>query len=611
MIIITENNYKPLNQIQNQDIIFYPNIFDTKTNIILTGILESLEFDKKSEICFTGRLPLFLQYIKTDLEKITISSFNYCLVTKYNGNDIHLQTHSDEMTPLFFFGDSRKIEYNGKHFDIVGGSLIIEKEVNSILNNMIRDTKSKTSFSIIFKNIKPIPLGIPSTYPFIQTDLTCIYLNNKDREQFANTVKNSIKKIHCKNEISMDFNVIQKYIKINKLIGKGDWGNVCSAYSEKLIPSGTNFAIKMSRITKEDLLDPFSDSSSSWYEIFILKNILKKIILKNICPNLPLFIDTCLCNQYDFIFRKGNQSHPSVMIVTELGNGDMSEFLKCTSLSDDELYSALFQIMAALHSIQTNGQILNNDIKTKNILYYNVKKGGYWHYKIDNHDFYVPNYGKMFILNDFGVSTLYNPKFKIYKNKQQFLFNLGSRYGININETFSPINAEFEFIDNHLINTSNIKWPNNQMSKGATYKLNIKTNEVVTSNTILSTSQKSYLTKKGITTDPDNLNFFQHPTIIPPFEFYNDTQDVLRMFVGGKRSTQKGNHRLHNTVSEKVQNSIKPYLGTAENTKQKNFSYHTYHVLAGSFIKKFFTETHNFKIKPKGHKISSFDMTVN
>ena len=82
------------------------------------------------------------------------------------------------------------------------------------------------------------------------------------------------------------------------------------------------------------------------------------------------------------------------------------------------------------------------------------------------------------------------------------------------------------------------------------------------------------------------------------------------MFVGGKRSTQKGNHRLHNTVSQKLKNSIKPYLGTSENTKQKSFSYHTYHVLAGSFIKKFFTETNNFKIKPKGNKISSFDMSV-
>ena len=422
-------------------------------------------------------------------------------------------------------------------------------------------------------------------------------MNNKHREQFASIVKNGIKKIHNQTDNSVDFNIIEKYINIDKLIGKGDWGNVFSVYSK----SKHNFAIKMSRITKDDLQDPFSDSSSSWYEIFILKNIIKKIILNNICPNFPLFIDTCLCNKYDFTFRKGNQCHPSVMIAIELGNGDLSDFLKFTSPSDNELYSALFQIMAAVHAIQITGQILNNDIKSKNILYYNVKAGGYWHYKIDEHNFYVPNYGKMFILNDFGVSSLYNADFRIYKNKQQNLFNLGSRYAININETFSPINAESEFIDN-------IKWSNNQTSNGVTYKLNRKTNEIVTSNIFLSPTQKSYLVKKGITTDPTKFDFFQHPTVIPPFEFYNDTQDTLRMFVGGKRTTQKGNHKLNNSVSQSFQNAIKPYLGNTENTKEKSFSNHTYHVLAGSFIKKFFTETHNFKLTPLGDKINYFNM---
>ena len=67
MIIITENNYKPLNQIvktNSPSIIFYPNIFDKKTNTTLTDILKSLQFDKNSQICFNDFsvcLPVFLQ----------------------------------------------------------------------------------------------------------------------------------------------------------------------------------------------------------------------------------------------------------------------------------------------------------------------------------------------------------------------------------------------------------------------------------------------------------------------------------------------------------------------------------------------------------------------
>ena len=241
MIIITENNYEPLNQIVKKYpnlFIFYPNIFDQKTNITITDILISLKYDKNSQKSFTSSLPLFLKYIKTDLEKITGHLFNSCLITKYNHN-------------------TRKIEFinnnDVKYLNINGGSLLVKQE--NVKMSFV--TPSKTSFSILFKQTS------------VPTDLTVVYLNNKHREQFVKLVRNSIKKIHS--DITIDFNVIEKYIKIDKLIGKGDWGNVFSVFSN-IDKSNLSYAIKMSRITKDDLEDPFSDNSSSWYEIFILKN---------------------------------------------------------------------------------------------------------------------------------------------------------------------------------------------------------------------------------------------------------------------------------------------------------------------------------------------------
>ena len=82
----------------------------------------------------------------------------------------------------------------------------------------------------------------------------------------------------------------------------------------------------------------------------------------------------------------------------------------------------------------------------------------------------------------------------------------------------------------------------------------------------------------------------------------------MRTFVGGKRTTQKGNHTLYKSVSKNFVNTLQPYLGKAENAKQREFSVNTYHVLAGSFIKKFFTETHSYRKKPNGKKISYYDM---
>ena len=123
----------------------------------------------------------------------------------------------------------------------------------------------------------------------------------------------------------------------------------------------------------------------------MLKDIIKPLIAKDVCPNLLLFIDTFLCEKCDFIFRKGDASHPCVITFMELASGDLRDYLKFATPSNAELYSALFQIMAGLHAIQMSGQILNNDIKSKNILYYDVKPGGYWHYKIGKKNFYVPN----------------------------------------------------------------------------------------------------------------------------------------------------------------------------------------------------------------------------
>ena len=257
-----------------------------------------------------------------------------------------------------------------------------------------------------------------------------------------------------------------------------------------------------------------------------------------------------------------------------------------------------------------SGQILNNDIKSKNILYYNVEPGGYWHYKIDNYDFYVPNFGKMFVLNDFGVSSLYNPNFQLYPNKKIKVYNLGSRYAINIDEKFSPVEAKVEYYNNELRPTKEIKWSKTKenISNGATYKLDRKTGQVIISHTILTPIQKSYLFRKGVTTNPKTWDYFEHPDIIPPFEFYNDVQDTLRTFLGGKRTTQSGSHSLYKSISKQVIKTITPYLGSAENANAREFSLNTYEVLAGSFIKQFFTKTVNYTIKPKGIKISFYNM---
>lgn len=660
MIILTANNYKTLdkiphvdNPIETPDIVFYPEIFNhaasnkmletVKTLKLVNGQTwlvddPSLRVDKRISV---QPFPLFIEHIRDDIVKVTKQTFNACLVTKQY-NKLPKLSHEllgyDFIIPTIYIGDTQQLvlkstnnmEMDDKNIiNLVTGSLIIQRETvqkywDIGLNPSTDDSPFyMLTFAHIYKpeHINPCLVNTKQKTNTVKLpyDLSKIYLSSKMRLYFTRKIKNGLSMIHSIPEGSQCFmkngiNDLKKYIKLGDLIGTGDWGNVYSACLATDIMCKRKFAIKMARITQEDFDDPYTETSSAWYEIWMLKDIIKPLVERNVCPNLPLFIDTFLCDKCDFVFRKGDKQHPCVITAMELASGDMKNYLKFGRLSDDEIYSALFQVMAGLHAIQMTGQILNNDIKSKNILVYDVKPGGYWHYKIGKHNFYVPNYGKMFVLNDFGVSTLYDPNFQLYPSKNRRTFNLGSRFAINMDGVFSPIETRTEYVNKKLRKTNVVKWLKTkdgslqQKSYGGTYKIDRKTGQVITSHTTLTPLQKSYLFRKGITTNSKTWGFFEHPNIIPPFEFYNDVQDALRTFVGGKRTTQSGNHPTYSTVSKNVRESILPYMGAAENAKQREFSFYTYHVLAGEFITKFFTETYSYLKRPKGKKISYYDM---
>lgn len=442
-----------------------------------------------------------------------------------------------------------------------------------------------------------------------------IYLSNKLRSKYGNIIGKLMKDIHqskYKCILSNGLKNISKNIEMGELIGVGNWGNVYSA----MVKDGQEylkFAIKLSKITVEDLEDPYSSYSMSWYEVLMLRDIIKPLIERGICPNLPLIIDTIVCDKCELVVNKKIEIHPCVATMMELADENLHQYLTNNKPTNDELYSALFQIMAGLHAIQKYGQILNNDIKAKNILCYKVTSGGYWKYRINNYDFYVPNYGTIFILNDFGVSNIYSPNFQLYSNKDKKVFNLGSRYAININGIFSPLMASVEYDKkkDEIVDTKKIKWltgDTQHTSRGATFSIDKKTDEVISSDVSLSFDQMMYMHRKGITNNPTSLNFFSDSIVLPPFEFYNDTQDVLRIFTGGKRTTQAKYHMLYPNVSKTVRSTISKYEGYAENFRSKIFSYSAYNVLAGHFISTFFREGIDYTKKRSGTQIEFYKM---
>lgn len=416
-----------------------------------------------------------------------------------------------------------------------------------------------------------------------------IYLSSKQRFVYAEKVRKGLDKLH---KLPPWKQCVQKNMEL-ELLGKGSYGNVFkSGYSSQ------TFAIKLSKLKPESVEHPYDISFSSWHEVYFLKDIFKPLIEKNICPNLPLLYDTFTCDSCDLVVDDEKINTPCVVTVIEIASGNLKQYLQ-EKRTVEELRSALFQIMAAIHTIQYYAQIMNFDVKKENILCYDVEAGGYWQYKIKGKDYYVPNYGKLFVLNDFGISRPMSPKFPIYKTAEDKTFRLGSRYAIIKDDKFIPFDVMTQRNeDGQAEKPYVVEWSNKSISLGAEFRMERKTNTVMKIPVILNEELTEYLEKQNITTNTSSHSFFQNPEIIPPFEFYNDTQDAIRMFTGGKRTTQKGNHKEYSTVPKKFIKELTPYLGKGDSAKDRIFSEDPAQVLAGYFIQSFFTEYKNVPDNP-------------
>lgn len=482
--------------------------------------------------------------------------------------------------------------------EIKPGTVILKnnnfsEESKEEIRSMLDENGMKKKVLILYRANK-----LPTIYSSIESRLN---YGKKIREIF-NTVKTE--KYDC----------IQKHLGLCDILGKGSYGNV---YKFNNSPFHCLMcAIKISKLKSGSMMEK---RTSSWHEVYILENIIRPILQSEINQNLPLLYDYFTCKKCNIVTDGNNVKTPCVVTIVELASGNLRNYIQ-SKPSIEELHSALFQIMAGMHAIQMHGQILNFDIKKENILFYDVdkKKVPFFSYKIFGNNYKVPNYGKLFIVNDFGISRPMSPLHPLYKTETDTTFRLGSRYAVIKDGKFVPFNTKkYLDQDEKMVNSPRIVWisdngrdpekgfekgseknadeikevrkPIRKYSRGGEFRLFRENGKVAKLNVELSRDVKNYLKGLGIDTDPSSYDFFLHPDVIPPFEFYNDTQDVIRMFIGGKRTTQRGNHRVCPEIPTKLIEELKPYIGIGESMKDKKFSTPR-EVLAGYFILDFFKE---------------------
>jgi len=435
-------------------------------------------------------------------------------------------------------------------------------------------------------------------------NLQDIYLNRKQRINLSSNLKNSLKVIkdiedgkQCKNEL-------ERYVNFKKYISSGSFGEV--SIGNIIDGNQFDFAIKMAKITKE--VNPHLETH--------IARLLNDLVFKGIAQNLPIMVDSFNCDSCNFKnlrdIRRSTDAK-CIFTINEIANGDLASWLQ-TNPSVAELQSCLFQIMAGVHAFQHYFLLHNNDIKAPNILFYNVNPGGFWKYRIYGRDFYVPNYGKLFIVNDFGVASIYAPKYELLSKKEN---NLGARL-------FMINNDKLELIENPIVNTfgkgknkvtiNDLKvfWSNNSISNYTFVVTFDKKTNKIDYPPILNERQKRILQL-----DPKKPEFY-NSNLVPPFRLMGDTQDVLRIFLGGRRMTQGvlGYHTFYKLDSIFLESIEKYAIDT--NFRYDNIVTNRHivtmptqlsHILAGYFIIDYFTKTVNYTIQKDRDEIISHIIT--
>jgi hypothetical protein len=199
-------------------------------------------------------------------------------------------------------------------------------------------------------------------------------------------------------------------IVMNKRFGSPSaFGEAWIGYSFK---NGYKVAVKKMPLGKHDQVKSFTEKQmlsgdSAWPEMAAY-HFCTLLVMAKICPNLPVMYKYFWCPKCKFVNRKirgKKKEGPCVLVVNELADGDLKTYLekKIHIWYPELVTNCVFQICAGLYALEKFYNMKHNDLHFGNILVHEIQAGGFWHYKIDGKNYYVPNLGYMFLLWDFGM----------------------------------------------------------------------------------------------------------------------------------------------------------------------------------------------------------------
>jgi hypothetical protein len=223
------------------------------------------------------------------------------------------------------------------------------------------------------------------------------------------TSKRSREKVAVQKYINTSLENEDDFIfKSEKELGRGVQGRVYKILPTKPLHKGPSaIAYKISKLDPDQVKHhkrPFAKSNikKAYFNELVSTLLINELITQQICPNFTLnyfyqFTDVCYK-------RKGN-SLCLLQYNEYIPDGTFEKWAE-EQHSIQLWYNAFFQIFAALHAIDTHFGMVHTDLHAQNIMIKKVEPGGYWKYKINGLNYYVPNMGYVFLVFDFGYSWI-------------------------------------------------------------------------------------------------------------------------------------------------------------------------------------------------------------
>lgn len=208
-------------------------------------------------------------------------------------------------------------------------------------------------------------------------------------------------------------------IKLIKRIGAksvdGEVFKACYPLSCKNILAVKRIQIEIPNEKDQEYAKNFLNSeavnskNTIWSELTFL-TIATELVQNKICPNLPMYFRADYCNNCS-----EETSKPCIFISNEFADGGTLEgFISSGKFTADTILSCYYQIFFGLYTLKYHFGMEHNDLHWNNVLIHNLEpqKDGklrVWRYKFNDGSFIdIPIYDKLFVIWDFGRSTIKN-----------------------------------------------------------------------------------------------------------------------------------------------------------------------------------------------------------